>query len=338
DYACAFAVRVLAGRRMVGAGYLGRTLGVADLPHLRAILEDALERAHRRATASGEAKADAREKIPGLGASLADTRLAPVRVARDVVPAVYRVDPRTLSLADMLRMTTDVGREIRALDARLTYSHLATLTELSRELFCSSEGALIDQTFALTQGMAYVVGSTADTSQELYDVVGHQRGWEILTDGIHEPPIVLPDYRAFAVDLAREALELAAAPPLPSTDRDVVVVTDPHYNALVAHEIVGHPSELDRGLKMEMAYAGRSWLLGGLGDTQVGHAVASPLVSAFSDPALPGYGHYAYAHDGTPARRVVHIDRGIYQGFMNSPQTAAIFRTQPHRHHKASDA
>src|SRR5262249_7970489 len=159
DYGCAFAVRVLAGRRMIGAGYLGRTLGVADLPHLRAILEDALERAHRRATASGEAKADAREKIPGLGASLADTRLAPVRVARDVVPAVYRLDPRTLSLADMLRMTTDIGREIRALDARLTYSHLATLTELSRELFCSSEGALIDQTFALTQGMAYVVGS-----------------------------------------------------------------------------------------------------------------------------------------------------------------------------------
>src|SRR5215831_7926917 len=94
DYACAFAVRVLAGRRMVGAGYLGRTLGVADLPHLRAILQDALGRAHRRATASGEAKADAREKIPGLGASLADARLAPVRVARDVVPAVFRVDPQ----------------------------------------------------------------------------------------------------------------------------------------------------------------------------------------------------------------------------------------------------
>src|SRR5262245_39135609 len=147
DYGCAFAVRVLAGPRMVGAGYLGRTLGVADLPHLRAILQDALGRAHRRATRSGEAKADTREKIPGLAASLADTRLAPVRVARDVVPAVYRVDPRTLALADMVRMTTELGQEIRALDARLTYSHLATHTELSREFYCSSEGALIDQAF-----------------------------------------------------------------------------------------------------------------------------------------------------------------------------------------------
>src|SRR5262249_62035882 len=181
-------------------------------------------------------------------------------------------------------------------------------------------------------------GRAGERSRALSDVGARRRGGEILPAGPPAPLMELPASRTFAVAPAREAGELAAAPPLPSTDRDVVVVTDPHYNALVAHEIVGHPSELDRGLKMEMAYAGRSWLLGGLGDTQVGRAVASPLVSAFSDPALPGYGHYAYDHDGTPARRVVHIDRGIYQGFMNSRQTAPIFRTQPHRHHKASDA
>lgn len=338
DYACAFGVRVLAGRRMVGAGYLGRTLGAADLPRLREILQDALGRAHRRAAASGEAKADAREKFPGLGASLADTRLAPVRVVQDVVPASYRIDPRTVPLEDMVRTATEIGREVRALDPRLTYSYLGTLTELSRELFCSSEGALIDQTFALTQGTAYVVGTTAESSQDLYDVVGHQRGWEILTEGVHEAFMELPDFRTFAVGLAREAVDLATAPPLPSTDRDVVVVTDPHYNALVAHEIVGHPAELDRALKMEMAYAGRSWLLGGLDDTQVGRPIASALVSAYSDPSLPGYGHYAYDHDGTPARRVVHIDRGVFRGFMNSRQTAAVFGGEPNGHYKAADA
>jgi TldD protein len=338
DYACAFGVRVLAGRRMVGAGHLARTVGVPELPRLREILRDALGRAHRRAAASGEAKADARAKFPGVGASLADTRLAVVRVARDVVPAVYRIDPRTMSLDDMVRTVTELGREVHAIDSRLTYSHLATLTELSRELFSSSEGALIDQTFALTQGMAYVVGTTVESSQELYDVVGHQRGWEILIDGVHEPLMELPDFRTFALDLAREAVELAAAPALPSSDGEVVVVTDPHYNALVAHEIVGHPAELDRGLKMEMAYAGRSWLLGGLDDTQVGRPVASPLVSAYSDPSLPGYGHYAYDHDGTPARRVVHIDRGVFRGFLNSRQTSAIFGDEPNGHYKASEA
>jgi TldD protein len=338
DYAWALGVRVLAGRRMVGGGYLGRTLGAADAPHLDEILRDALTRAHRRATASGEAKAEAREKFPGLGASLGDTRLAPVRAVRDVIPAVYRVDPRTLTLPEIVRMGTELGREIRALDPRLTYNQLALLAELSRELFCSSDGAVIDQSFALTQGMAYVVSTTPETSQELYDVVGHQRGWEILTDGVHEPLLELPDFRTFALDLAREAVELATAPPLPSTDGDIVVVTDPHYNALVAHEIIGHPSELDRALKMEMAYAGRSWLLGGLDETQVGRTVASPLVSAYSDPGLPGYGHYAYDHDGTPGRRVAHIERGIFRGFLNSRQTASIFGVEPNGHYKASEA
>ncbi len=338
DYACAFGVRVLAGRPVVGAGYLGGVLGAADVPRLREILQDALGRAHRRAARSGEAKAEARAKFPALGGSLADTRLAPVRVARDVVPAVYRVDPRVTPLRDIVRTTTELGREVRALDSRLTYSYLGALTELSRELFASTEGALIDQAFALTQGMAYVVGTTTESSQEIYDVIGHQRGWEIMTEGVHEPLMQLPDFRTFALALAREAVELATAPPLPSTDRDVVVVTDPHYNALVAHEIVGHPSELDRGLKMEMAYAGRSWLLGGPDDTQVGRPVASSLVSAYSDPSLPGYGHYAYDHDGTPARRVVHIDRGVFRGFMNSRQTAAVLSAEPNGHYKASEA
>jgi TldD protein len=115
-------------------------------------------------------------------------------------------------------------------------------------------------------------------------------------------------------------------------------VTDPHYNTLLSHEIIGHPTELDRALKMETAYAGRSWLLAGLREHQVGKRVASPLVTAYSDPALPGYGHYEYDHEGTPAQRVVHIDRGIFRGFMNSRQTAAIFGGAPNGHFKATEA
>jgi len=133
-------------------------------------------------------------------------------------------------------------------------------------------------------------------------------------------------------------VELARAPALPTSAGEEVVVTDPHYNTLLSHEIVGHPVELDRALKMETAYAGRSWLLGGLDDNQIGRRIASPLVSAYSDPALPGYGHYVYDHEGTPARRVTHIDRGIFRGFMNSRQTAAVFGGAPNGHFKAVDA
>ncbi|MGH7320953.1 MAG: TldD/PmbA family protein [Candidatus Rokuibacteriota bacterium] len=338
DYAAAFGIRVLAGRQMIGAGYVGRALGAADLPHLERMLRDALRQAYRRALANGEAKAEARGKFGDLAASLADTRLAPVRVARDVVPAVFEIDPRAVGLDDMVRFTTDIAREVAALDPKLKYSSLSTQTELSRELFCSSEGASIDQSFALTQGFLYVVAVGADTSQEQYDVLGHQRGWEILSRGIQDTYMRSPDFRRFARDLAREAVELADAPALPSTRDEVVVVTDPHYNTLVSHEVIGHPVELDRGLKMETAYAGRSWLLRALDDTQVGKQIASPLVSAFSDPALPGYGHYKYDHEGTPARRVTHIENGVFRGFMNSRQTVAIFGGDPNGHFRATDA
>jgi TldD protein len=66
--------------------------------------------------------------------------------------------------------------------------------------------------------------------------------------------------------------------------------------------------------------------------------VASPLVSAYSDPLLQGYGHYEYDDEGTPAKRVVHIDKGIFCGFMNSRQTAAILGVSPNGHFKATDA
>jgi TldD protein len=338
DYGFAFGIRVLAGRRMAAPGYFGQTLGASDLPHLERVLLDALQAAYRRAMANAELKAEVKGKFGPLGDSLSDTRLCPVQVRQETVPPVFEVDPRAVPLDEMVRFTTDVSRQVAGVDRRLSYNCISTMTQLSRELFASSDGALIDQSFALTQGMCHVVAAAEGHGQELHDVVGHQRGWEILTRGVAEPLLSSPPFLGFSLALAREGVELCQAPALTTLDREVTVVTDPHYNTLVSHEIIGHPVELDRGLKMETAYAGRSWLLRDLGDHQVGKQVASPLVTAFSDPSLPGYGHYKYDHEGTPAKRVVHIDRGVFQGFMNSRQTAAIFGGEPNGHFKATDA
>jgi TldD protein len=338
DYGLALGIRVLAGARMVGPGYFGRGLGAADVPRLAQILQEGLLAAYRRARANGEWKAETRGKFGGLGDALMDTRLHPVRPCRAVVPAVFEVDPRGVPLDAMVRFTADVSRQVGAVDPRIRYDYVSTMTQLSRELFASSEGALIDQSFALTQGLCYVVATGPDNSQELYDVMGHQRGWEILGRGVDEPLMRFPPFAEFSLALARDGVELAGAPPLPTLDREVVVVSDPHYNTLLSHEIIGHPVELDRGLKMETAYAGRSWLLRDLAEHEVGRQVASPLVTAYSDPSLPGYGHYEYDHEGTPARRVTHIEEGIFKGFMNSRQTAAIFGGAPNGHWKATDA
>jgi TldD protein len=88
---------------------------------------------------------------------------------------------------------------------------------------------------------------------------------------------------------------------------------------------------------MEAAYAGRSWFLRSLADNELGSMVASPLLSACSDPTLDGYGHYRYDHEGMPGRRVMHIDRGVFAGFLNSRATAAVLGAEPNGSARASE-
>ena len=228
DSALAFGIRVLAGNRSVAPGYFGRGLGEADLPRLEAVLRAGLEAAYRRAMANAEWKAESRGKFGPLGESLTDTRLHPIRACRDTVPAVFEEDPRAVDLGRMLRFTQDVSRRIKDAESAVGYNFISTSTQLARELFASSEGALIDQAFAVTQGMCYVVANGEGTSQELYDVLGHQRGWEILERGVDDPLMPYPAFPEFALAMARDGALLAAAPPLPAQDGEVVVVTDPH--------------------------------------------------------------------------------------------------------------
>ncbi len=159
---------------------------------------------------------------------------------------------------------------------------------MTRELFCSSEGANIDQTFAMTQGTCFIVAHGKSGTQELYDYMGHQRGWEILTGGVQEEFIRFPDFRAFGTSLAKDAVSLCNARPLKPADREAVVVTDPHFNTLTVHEIVGHPMELDRALKLETSYAGRSWLFRNMQEHQLGKPIASPSSQPSRTPRCLG--------------------------------------------------
>ncbi len=338
DYGFSVGIRALSGDGMIAPGYFGRSLGTAELSRLDQVVKEGLRHAHHRARANAERKAAIKGEFGSLADALTSTSLAPIEIHQDVVPARFEIDPRSVPLDELVALTTETSRSCSGLDPHVKYTFVSAFTLLSRELFCSSEGANIEQSFALTQGNCYVVAHGKSGAQELYDYIGHQRGWEVITRGAEEEFIRFPDFRTFCASLTKDAVNLCNARPLKATDNEVVVVTDPHFNTLKAHEIVGHPTELDRALKMEASYAGRSWLLRSLHETQRGKPIASPLVSAFSDPSLPGYGHYKYDHEGTSARRVIHIDRGVFADFINSRQTAAILGVKPNGSYKAADA
>ncbi|NOZ21775.1 MAG: TldD/PmbA family protein [Planctomycetes bacterium] len=339
DFGLSLGVRVIAGSGMAASGHVGMVLGPADVPNLPATLRDALGHAHARARANADRKKAAAEKFGRAGGSLASFELAPIDVKQDDIAAVYEIDPRSIDPHRAAQLAVEVSKAVAGVGEAVRYNVIEAVTCLGRLLFASSEGALIDRSYAMTEGLAYIVAATEKGQQEHYDHLGHQRGWEVLEKGItDEPLLTMPNLHDFSVNLGRETVELCDAPPLPQSEKEVVVVTDPHYNTLLVHEIIGHPTELDRALKWETAYAGRTWLFHDLDHNRVGEQIASPLVSAYSDPSLPGYGHYEYDDEGTPAKRVYHIEKGEFKGFMNSRQTAAIIGAEPNGHYKATDA
>ena len=339
DYVFDFGVRVLAGDRGTTApGYYGKILGEADTDRIEQVVLEGIRRAHQRARANSRMKRAARRRFGVLGESLYDSGLAPVRVSRDTVPAVYRTDPRQLPLEDAISMAVDASKVAKGVSSQVVYTAASASTFLMRELFCSSEGADIDQSFAQTEGFVIAICNSEHGNLEIYDFSGHQRGWEILAEGYDNGTIVLPDFVTFSRNLATEAVQVANSPPLRPPDKDVVVVTDPHFNTLLVHEVVGHPSELDRGLKYETSYAGRSWFLKDLNDNQVGRQIASPLINAYSDPTIEGFGSFKYDHDGTPARRAYHIRDGNFEEFLNNRQTAAIMGVEANGSARATEA
>ncbi len=333
-------VHVRGAAGIVGHGQCGGELGrlAANLQKLRAALTDALGRAGDRARLDARHKAAAKKRL-GTAASTIDAgAFAPRASIRDEVEAVFREDARTLNPDAPRQLALDASMAVRGLGSGIAFNAVSATTELRRELFASTEGSLIVQGFAFSQGDFYVVADDgAGGHQEIFDTIGQQRGFETLAHGYRDELIPSPDLRTFCLELAREARELASAPVLKPPDGEVTVVTDPHFNALLAHEIVGHPSEADRALKMEAAYAGRSWFVRSADDTELGRRIGSSVLSACSDPTLYGYGHYRYDHEGTPGRRVVHIDRGVFSGFLNSRATAGILGVEPNGSARASE-
>jgi TldD protein len=335
-----FCVGVHAGAgNSIGHGQVGMEIGRLALNEKKIVAEirRGLEEAYNRARISAREKAAFLKRFGARAESLIGGAFEPRVPIRDEVAAVYRQDPRTLDPEDLKRITLEASREVKGLGRDIAFNAVAATCELRHELFVSSEGSLISQAFAFSQGDVYVVAQSGEGHQESYDTIGQQRGFESIAEGWREELLANPSLSAFAVGLAKEGQELAAAPVLKPPGREVTVVTDPHFNALVAHEIVGHPCEADRALKMEAAYAGRSWLLRALDDNEIGKAVGSSLLSAVSDPTLYGYGHYRYDHEGTLGKRVAHIDRGIFRGFMNSRATAAALGVVPNGSARAAE-
>lgn len=226
----------------------------------------------------------------------------------------YEKDPFAVPLEDKVGLLLSATDQMRAVPGiRVSRGTIDLLRQ--RTWFVSSEGAEIDQDIVHSAGgLEAVAVSDAEVQTRSFpgSFRGHfaSAGYE-LVEGMDLP--------GNAARTAEEAVALLAAAPCPSTETTVVL--DGHQVMLQVHESIGHPTELDRVLGMEAAFAGTSFV----GIPDLGHLrYGSEQVNITADATIPGgIGSFGYDDEGVAAQRVDLIKDGVLVGFQTSRETAA---------------
>src|SRR5438876_743784 len=117
----------------------------------------------------------------------------------------------------------------------------------------------------------------------------------------------------------RDDAEATLDAPL-ATEKPTTLVFAPEFLALLVHESCGHPTEADRLLEHEVAFAGTTFMWPeDRGKLRYG----SPHVSMTADATVPGgMGTFGWDDDGVPAMRTKLIDKGTFVGYLTSRETA----------------
>ncbi|MGE0712749.1 MAG: TldD/PmbA family protein [Planctomycetota bacterium] len=204
------------------------------------------------------------------------------------------------TLADKLELLRELDQALGA-DARIVDRQAALSLRAVDTFTLTNGGGRLEQRFRYVfPGLRATANQGADTQTRTFGARANcqQGGLEILAR---------VDYRAAADRVAREALELLAAPDCPTDTRHLLLAPD--QMILQIHESIGHPLELDRILGDERNYAGTSFVtLDMFGTYQYG----SKLLNVTFDPTRPEQlASYGFDDDGTPATREYVIKDGL---------------------------
>jgi TldD protein len=243
-----------------------------------------------------------------------DVVLAPAEAQSGRYETPYKEDPFAVGLSEKVDLLIAASEAMRT-DKRIMAATAALGLRRERTIFVSSEGSLLTQTILQTgTGISATAADDHDAQHRSYPG-GHGgqhacAGFELVRD------LALVEA---APRVAEEALALLTAPACPAGTTSVVL--DGSQVALQIHESVGHPTELDRILGTEAAYAGTSFLkppdLGRL-------TYGSQHVTIVSDGTSPGgLGTVGWDDEGVRPSPTFLVRDGLLVGFQTSRETAA---------------
>ncbi|HST03906.1 MAG TPA: TldD/PmbA family protein [Chloroflexia bacterium] len=221
-------------------------------------------------------------------------------------------DPFEVTWQERIELATEATNRISSGGDRVKVATSMIYAERHDKLYMNTLGARLKQ--EITYEFFDIAGVAVDDTgysyrRSLNDM--SQAGWEFIEK---------QDLFAEGSRVGREAHALVVAPQAPSGPRQVVIASD--FVALLVHESCGHPTELDRVLGWEAAFAGTSFLMPEMrGKFRYG----SPLVNMTADSLLPGgCGTFGWDDEGTPAQRSPLVQEGIFTGYLSSRESALV--------------
>jgi TldD protein len=126
-----------------------------------------------------------------------------------------------------------------------------------------------------------------------------------------------------ANEISIKASQLTSAKP--AKEEKVTVVMNPDFVSLLTHEILGHPSEADRVLGKEMAWAGGAWW-----KDKLGEKIGSEKLNVFDDPTIKeSLGWYQFDDEGVETKKTTLVEDGVLKNHMQNRETAQTFNTPP---------
>ncbi len=333
DYEATMGARVYAKNgSVIASGHAGTTFNPLESKKTKLIAKNLLLQALKFAKANARKKEEFRKHSKFFGEMAGKTGLAETKTFTKNYTVPFKKSHHEMPLEDAVRFAENHSKSLSAKKGIASNSTGIVAGE-KKKLFASSTGSLIEQTFQLTESFVYIAAK-GKAMETYYDWLGNYKGLEIL-DGENE---YKKSYAEFIDFIAEGTIEVSNAPAAKTTTKPVTVITDPWFNALLSHEIMGHPSEADRALKREAAWAGRAWWFNGMDNNLFGKQIASEQLNVFSDPSLEGYGHYRFDDEGTNGKKTFHIKNGVLNEFLNSRETAHILGKEPNGGMRAMSA
>lgn len=236
-------------------------------------------------------------------------RLAEMRPYVDEVNFKVELEP---NIEEMTRIAFECDKTIR-LKKRVHKSSVSIHHDHFHKYFVSSEGSKITQNFDDVIANLFATAYFSGLTQSVNTTEGGRGGMETIMNK--------NDLNKVSVSISEKAEALLDA--RTAKEENATVILNPDFVALLTHEILGHPSEADRVLGKEMAWAGGAWWAGKLG-TRIG----SPELNVIDDPTIPSsLGWFKYDDEGVAATKKLLIEDGMLLNHMHSRETAALFDT-----------